>query len=130
MAATLDQGWAAAVCLVCDPVCESAQVGFTRQIHEEQGRGVTALLWEADPLLFAERYLESGIVESYGLDQWPPPCIDHWVYIDAESREARFSVEGAGPDDDVVHLTGDGLHDGRAIGQVLARLLRVPGPGR
>ncbi len=88
-----------------------------------------ALLWEAEPLLFVDRYPDSGIVEAYGQDQWPPPCIDYWIYLDAESREARFSVEGLEPDNVLVQLTGDGPEDGRALGQVLAQILKVPAPG-
>jgi hypothetical protein len=128
MDARLDRAWAEFVCSICDPICDSAAVGFARQIHEDPDRGVTAVLWEADPRRFAERYADSGIVESYGPDQWPPPCIDYWVYVDAETRQARFSLEGPGPDDDVLTLTGDGHEDGLAIGHVLARVLDVPGP--
>jgi hypothetical protein len=126
--AALDRRWAEAVCSVCDPVCESAQVGFTHQILKDEGHGVTALLWEADPLLFAERYPDSGVVGSYG-PEWPPPCIDFWVHVDAENHEARFEVEGPRIDDDVVALAGDGLQDGRSIARVLARILGVRGPG-
>src|SRR6478735_1757545 len=88
-----------------------------------------ALLWEAEPLLLVDRYPDSQIVEAYGQDQWPPPCIDYWIYLDAESREARFSVEGLEPDNVLVQLTGDGPEDGRALGQVLAQILKVPAPG-
>ena len=100
-----------------------------RQVHEEPRRGVTALLWEADPHLFEERYPDSGIAESYG-DQWPAHCIDFWVYVDGRKRRARTSTEGWGPDQDVdaLPLTGDGLKDGLAIGAVMARILRVSPP--
>jgi hypothetical protein len=90
--------------------------------------GISALLWEAEPHLFAHRYPDSGIIDSYGQDQWPPPCIDYWIYLDPESGEARFSVEGLEPDDVLVHLTGDGLTDGHCLGQVLAQILRVDAP--
>ena len=72
----LDRSWAEGVCWVCDPGYTAADVGFARQIHEGPRRGITALLWEADPQMFAERYPDSGIVESYGT-QWPDvTCID------------------------------------------------------
>lgn len=129
MGSQLDRTWAEAVCSVCDPVCASADVGFVNQILEEPGRGVTALLWEADPHRFAERYPNSGVIESYGHDQWPPPCIDYWVYVNPEARQARISVEALS-DDETVDLTGDGLGDGQDIGDVLARILRVPAPLR
>lgn len=125
-----DRVWAGAVCGLCDPVFAAADVGFVRQIHEEPGRGVTALLWEADPILFEERYPDSGIAESYG-DQWPAPCIDFWVYVDGRRHQARTSTEGWGADQDVdaLSLTGDGEKDGIAIGAVMARILRVSPPG-
>lgn len=125
--AALDRSWAEAVCSICAPICESAQVGFTHQVLKDESGRVTALLWEADPRLFAERYPASGVVGSYG-PEWPPPCIDFWVHVDAEGHQAHFEVEGPSSDD-VVALTGDGLQDGRAIARVLARLLGVPGPG-
>ena len=65
-------------------VFDAADVGFVRQIQVRRSgesafaslsemTGIAeevALLWEADPELFAERYPDSGIVESYG-EQWP-----------------------------------------------------------
>ena len=128
MAPAFDQAWAEAVCAVCDPVCESANVGFVRQILTQPSGGVSALLWEAEPLLFADRYPDSRIIEAYGPD-WPPHCVDYWIYINAESREARFSVEGLEPDNDLVQLTGDGLQDGPTLARVLAQILRVAAPG-
>ncbi|WP_353953190.1 hypothetical protein V6K52_07105 [Knoellia sp. S7-12] len=76
----------------------------------------------------ADRYPDSGIIDSYGRDQWPPHCIDYWIYLDAERGEALFSVEGLEPDDVLVQLTGDGLEDGRSLGRVLAQILGVPAP--
>ncbi|MEP6855899.1 MAG: hypothetical protein ABJA33_10555 [Pedococcus sp.] len=128
MASALDEAWVQSVCAVCDPICESAHVGFVRQVSMDACGETAALLWEADPLLFLDRYPDSRIDESYGQDQWPPPCIDYWIYVDAESREARFSVEGLEPDNVLVQLTGNGLQDGRALGDVLARILRVAAP--
>jgi hypothetical protein len=57
-----------------------------------------------------------------------PDCIDYWVYMDADSRQARVSVEGWSHNDHTVDLTGDGVHDGLAIGEVVARILRVAPP--
>ncbi|MFC7487892.1 hypothetical protein ACOCJ7_14860 [Knoellia sp. CPCC 206453] len=128
MATTLDHAWAESVCAVCDPLCEAANVGFVRQVMTNPSGGIAALLWEAEPLLFADRYPDSGIVDSYGQDQWPPSCVDYWIYLDAENREARFSVEGLEPDNVLVHLTGDDLEDGQALRRVLAGILRVAAP--
>jgi hypothetical protein len=129
MAITFDAVWAQAVCDVCDPVFVAADVGFTRQIHEEPRRGIVSLLWEATPSLFAARYPDSGIIESYGA-QWPEvTCIDYWVYLDDAPGQARTSTEGWSADQDAtLDLTGDGFRDGLTIGTVMARILRVPPP--
>jgi|Tabmets5t2r1_1033131.scaffolds.fasta_scaffold08799_2 hypothetical protein len=128
MAGALDKGWAEAVCLVCDPIFESANVGFVRQVQSSPGsRHVTDLLWEADPRRFAQRYPDSRIIDSYGPD-WPPPCIDYWVYLDGDSHQARLSVEGWSLDDETIDLSGSGELDGIRIGHSVARILRVPGP--
>jgi hypothetical protein len=77
-----DRVWAQAVCEVCDTVFAAPDVDCERQIHEEPGDGINSLLWEAVPKLFAARYPESGVIESYGR-QWPRvSCIDFWVYIE------------------------------------------------
>ena len=129
MSKRFDRAWADAVCEVCDPIFDAADVAFERQVHVEGGL-VTALLWEADPKLVAERYADSGIVESYGC-QWPPPCIDYWVYVDGQAASAQTSTEGWRPDQDVaLTLTGDGRRDGIAIGTVMARILRTQPPPR
>lgn len=130
VAVALDQTWADATCAVCDPVFEAAGVGFLRQImHDDGGVAVAALLWEADPLRFAKRYPDSGVIYSYG-DQWPPPCIDYWVYLDADAQEARLSVEGWNLREQLLPLTGDGTRDGLVIGAWLAQTLRVPSPSQ
>jgi hypothetical protein len=126
MVPALDRGWVDAMIAVCDPVYAAADVGFVRQISRD-GDTVKAILWEAKPVEFARRYPDSGIVGSYG-DQWPPPCIDYWVYLDAEAMEAQFSVEGWSGPDEVVPLSGDGEADGLAIASAMARILRVPPP--
>jgi hypothetical protein len=123
----LDAAWAQAVCEACDPVFAAADVGFERQIHQEAGHGITALLWEAVPQLFAERYPESGIVESYG-GQWPSvSCIDSWAYIENDGVQARISTEMQFADR-VVALTGVGPIDGKAIAVVMATTLGVSPP--
>lgn len=83
------------------------------------------MLWEADAELFAERYPDSGIVESYG-DQWPAPCIDYWVYIESEKRQVRLSIEGWNFAYIDVPITGDATIDGRAIAAEFANILKVP----
>ncbi len=128
MGTEFDRVWAEAVCDVCDPVFAATDVGFVRQIHVDPGPRVTALLWEAAPVLFAARYPDSGIVEAYG-DQWSQvTCIDFWVYVDGELRQARTSTEGWDFAEQVLDLTGVGATDGQAIGDVMARILRVAPP--
>jgi hypothetical protein len=123
-----DRQWAVDVCAVCDPVFSAADVGFVRQPLPDYVSDVApALLWEADPLRFAERYPDSGVVRSYG-DQWPPPCIDYWVYVDAETGKARLSVEGWSLGQLPMDLTGDGARDGVALAEEFARILRVATP--
>ena len=115
------------MCDLCDPVFASAEVEFVRQIHRKPDGEVHALLWEADPALFAMRYPDSGIVESYG-DQWADVhCIDYWVYLDIEGQ-ARLSTEGWQEVDDLLVLSGDGVADGVLIGTAIARILRVAAP--
>jgi len=130
MKTAFDQSWADDVCRLCDPVFESADVGFVRQTAHDPGSGIiTSLLWEADPVRFAERYPDSDVIESYGPDDWPPHCIDYWVYVDANARQAHISTEGWSSRDEILDLSGDGVHDGLAIGSAMARILRVPPPG-
>ena len=125
----LDRVWVEEVCGVCDPGFAAGDVGFERQVHEEPGRGVTALLWEAEPERFAARYPSSGIIESYGVQWSQVTCIDFWVYLDDPRGQARTSTEGWSADQDAtLALTGDGLRDGLSIGTVMARILRVPAP--
>lgn len=125
-----DEPWAEAFCDVCDPVFAAADVGFERQILSEgDSDDITALLWEADARLFAARYPDSGIVEAYGRDKWAGVhCIDYWVYVDAAARTAELRVEGWNSPSHLVPLKGDGARDGRVIGDLVARILRVPPP--
>jgi hypothetical protein len=124
-----DRRWVEAVCLVCDRVFESADVGFTRQVSMDASVGfVMSLLWEADPIRFAARYPDSHIIESYGVEQWPAYCIDYWIYVEANTRQARLSVEGWKLSEQTVDLTGDGASDGITLGAIMAGILRVPKP--
>lgn len=126
--AALDARWAEEVCRHCDPVFDAAGVGFTRQVQHADDRGelVTALLWEADPVRFAETYPESGIFESYG-EQWSGVgCIDYWVYVDRDKSQCRMSVEGWQLPEIVLELHGHGGMDGSNIARVFARILGVP----
>jgi hypothetical protein len=118
-----DQTWRDDVRAACDPVFEAADAGFEWNTgHWSEAH--PAMLWEADPLRFAERYPDSGIEASYG-DQWPAPCIDHWVYVDPSTTSARLSVEGFGVRDITVELTGDGVLDGNALAAAFAAILGV-----
>ena len=127
----LGEQWVDQVTRLCDPVFEAADVGFVRQVSyaDDASSLVSALLWEADPRRFAERYPDSGIVESYGEDQWPGvTCVDYWAYVDQEERRCDLSVEGWGTARLRVDLSGDGRADGAALAAAFARILRVPPP--
>lgn len=126
MEGAFDQSWIAAVVAACDPVFAAAEVGFVRQFTRD-GEAVKAILWEANAIQFAERYPDSGVLESYG-EAWPAPCIDYWVYLNTEAMEACLSVEGWGLRDEVVHLSGDGEADSLTIASAMARILRVSPP--
>jgi hypothetical protein len=121
--------WAEAVCAVCDPVFDAAGVDFEPQvIHDAPDGPVTALLWEADARLFAERYPDSGIAETYGKKWAGVSRLDYWVHLSSDPAEGRISIEGWDLPEETVRLTGDGTRDGVALGQVFARILRVPAP--
>jgi hypothetical protein len=70
---------------------------------------------------------DSGIERSYG-EQWPPPCLDYWVYVDPETRQARLSVEGWGTPDQTLGLRGVASVDGRLLSTAFAAVLRMPHP--
>ena len=128
---TGDKYWVAAVVEACDPIFEAADVGFVRQLQyaDEQHSQVDALLWEADPRRFAERYPDSGIVETYGEQQWPGVhCIDYWVYVDHAHQRCRLSAEGWNLPELWLDLRGHGEADGAAIADTFARVLAVPSP--
>jgi len=120
-----DASWASAVRAVCDPVFDAADAAFVAQVMMRDD--VTdALLWEALPERFAARYPDSWAVESYGTG-WPPPCLDFWVYVRADTRRAELRPDGVG-EDVVVALSGDGVTDGLTIAREFARMLGVPSP--
>jgi hypothetical protein len=75
-----------------------------------------------------ERYPDSEIEDSYGSDSWPPHCIDYWIYVDANRRQARLAIEGWDEPEIEVKLTGDGHRDGLVIAREFARVLRVEAP--
>jgi hypothetical protein len=45
-----DDTWIDAVCISCDQVFESADIGFVRQFSLSGPDHVSAILWEAEPL--------------------------------------------------------------------------------
>lgn len=126
MAGDFGADWVSIVRAVCDPVFESADVGFLAQVMMREGTA-DALLWEAEPARFAERYPDSEVVESYG-SGWPPPCLDFWAYIRPAEPCAVLQPTGWGIGEIEVLLCGDGASDGIAIAREFARILRVPGP--
>ena len=126
-----DHQWVEEVSACCDPIFDAAQVGFVRQVQyaDEEGHLVAALLWEADPIKFAARYPDSGIVETYGEDEWPGVhCIDYWVHVDHEHRRCRISVEGWNLPDLTIELHGHSNFDGSALADTFARILGVTSP--
>lgn len=126
----LDSSWAESVATSCDPVFEAADVGFVRQVawSDPDQQVVAALLWEADPQRFADRYPDSGVVESYGAEQWPGvPCIDYWLYVEHDPPSARLSVEGWDLPELWLDLDGRGTIDGPRIAAEFARILKIEG---
>ena len=125
----IDQEWVQGVCDCCDPIFDAANVGFTRQISFAEDGVVNSLLWEADPARFAARYPDSGIVESYGEEQWPRVhCIDFWVYVEHENHQCRLSIEGWNLPDLVLPFTGSRARDACGLADTFARILGVPSP--
>ena len=120
-----DDDWSATVCSVLDRLFQNASAGFSRTAPKQPQNGfVEDMLWEADPLRFAERYPNSAVIDSYG-GQWPPPCIDYWIYIDGPARRALISTEGWSAEQQAVDLTGHGDDDAQRIGEVLGGILSV-----
>ena len=86
-----------------------------------------AMLWEADPARLAGRYPDSRVMESYG-DEWPPPCVDYWIYVDPSTMTVELSVEGWDLSRETLGLTGDGTHDGQVLATRFAEILGVAPP--
>ena len=123
-----DLAWRDAVRDACEPVLLAAAAGFEWNESVTFDGGAPALLWEATPTLFAERYPDSEIEESYG-DQWPQVgCIDFWIYLDVQAMSAQLSTEGWSGPDPRIAMTGDGPVDGHALAAAFAKILRVPFP--
>lgn len=123
--ASFTPDWSRTVCERLDALFERADAGFSRSLPERLEPGVVGdMLWEADAETFAERYPDSGIVESYG-SGWPAPCIDYWVYVDLETRRATLSTEGWSADDPEIELSGDGTTDADRLADALAKILRM-----
>ncbi len=126
----VDVAWRDAVRAACEPVFAAADVGFRWNDYVTFDAKHPALLWEAEPALFAARYPDSRIEESYG-DEWPGvTCIDYWIYVDPVTMTARLSVEGWRDPDEALDLTGDGAEDGRRLASELAQILGVAFPRR
>jgi hypothetical protein len=123
----VDLTWRDAVRAACEPVFAAADVGFEWNESFAFDRENPALLWEADPARFAARYPDSEIEEGYG-EQWPPPCIDYWVYVDPVEMTARLSTEGWSGLNEAVSLTGDGSQDGHVMAARFGAILRVVPP--
>lgn len=126
----LDKGWFDAVFRWCDPVFKHADVGFEgRSVAGGSGNTVDAFLWEAQPRRFVARYPDSGLIESYGEEQWAGvPCIDYWIYVEPDHRRCRVSVEGWNLTEFCVETTGNGNRDGVHLASLVARILQVPWP--
>ena len=122
MGSPFDAEWVETVRGRCDRVFQAADVGFVAQVMTSETG--PALLWEADPKRFVERYPDSGVVESYG-SSWPAPCLDYWVYVDVDRGRARLSTEGWNVHDIEVELSGEGHSDAETIVREFARILRV-----
>lgn len=123
MGVAFDPDWSQIVCGRLGTVFESADAGFIRSLPKRSQAGtVDDMLWEADPKRFAERYPDSGIVESYG-PQWPPHCIDYWIYVDVESRRATLSTEGMVAEPSEIELSGNGVQDANRLGMALDQIL-------
>lgn len=125
MTSRFDDDWMAVVCGRLDRVFEEANAGFVRSAPQgAPGGPVDSLLWEADAESFLARYPDSGIREAYG-DQWPPPCIDHWVYVSPTSTQADLSLEGCDPEFTSLPITGNADEDSDRIAHAIAKALDI-----
>jgi len=127
-----------------DPVL--ADAGFVWN-HSALARGddgrVRTILYEADPVVFARRYPQTDMEESYGPEQWPPPCIDLWVHLDRAAGRLEVDLEGfedlaeelrrlnrADLVSSVSTLSDDLSHDGLQLATALAAVLGVTDPSQ
>ena len=120
-----DRSWVAAVRAACDPVFDQADAGFAFNASVDSGAEVvTSLLWEASPRRFIERYPDSDILDSNGVEDADEiHCLDFWVYLEGDG--AQISAEGWDHLDITVPLTGSGGTDGSALAAVFADRVRV-----
>lgn len=124
MTSGFEPEWSLIVSRRLDALFDSTNAGFSRSSPQQPTTGLVGdMLWEADPIRFAERFPDSGVVESYG-DQWPAPCIDYWVYIDVEARMATLSTEGWDFDRQKIALSGSGAQDADRLHEHLSRILQ------
>jgi len=124
----LSDTWVEALRVECGAVFASADVGFVLQIMRTSSQ-VTDLLWEADPTRFARRYPDSGIIETYGIEQWPTvPCIDFWIHLEPDRRRVALAYEGRNLPTLQLDVRGDATWDTPEIADVTARILGVPSP--
>lgn len=67
---TFSGEWADAVLDECDPIFETADVGFSRgqKLRRGENSAVAALHWQAKRGRFAERYPESGLAEHFDVE--------------------------------------------------------------
>ncbi|MDF8265597.1 hypothetical protein [Luteipulveratus flavus] len=121
-----DQAWIRAVKSRCDETLQRADVGFTAQdIHDEHG-AVTAIMWQANPQRYAERYPDSAIVDSYG-SQWPEVRdINCTLKLDESPHAVGLAIEGWGLPEVFVRVDQRGDRDGVQIANLLSRIFAVP----
>lgn len=124
-----DVEWAGKVREQCDPIFDAARVGFQCQIIGlDESNSVRGLLWEADPALFAARFPDSGIAETYGDDWENTSCIDYEVTVDESAQQLVLAVEGWNLPEMRLAASGKGQRDGARLADLLARILGVRSP--